>query len=123
MNALLDFIHSTSMRSNGQRRVLRSESLIFESGRLQDCLGMTPLRILACSTVHHREIHHFIIDQYPETLIMDDAWGMPPLMYTIWGSAPNEIILLLVNSYLSHHPNHQFNWNMMVLTLGRINRQ
>lgn len=84
---------------------------------------MTPLHILACSTVHHLEIYHYIIDQYPETLIMEDARGVPPLMYTIWGSAPNEIIQLLVKSYLSHHPNHQFNWNMMVLTLGRINAQ
>jgi hypothetical protein len=121
MNALLDFIHSTSMRSNGQRRVLRSASSFIESGRLQDCLGMTPLHILACSTVHHLEIYRFMIDQYPETLIMEDAWGMSPLMYTIWGSAPSEIIQLLVDSYQLHYPNHAFNWSTMIMTLGRVN--
>jgi hypothetical protein len=52
---------------------------------------------------------------------MEDAWGMSPLMYTIWGSAPSEIIQLLVDSYQLHYPNHAFNWSTMVMTLGRVN--
>jgi hypothetical protein len=118
--ALQDFIHSTN-RSSIQRRVLRSESDLIESGKQQDCLGMTPLHILACSTVHHIEIYRFMIGQYPETLIMEDAWGALPLLYAIWGSAPSEIVQLLVNSYQSLFPNHQFNWSRMVETLGRAN--
>jgi hypothetical protein len=77
--ALLDFIRSTSV-SSGKGRVLPRESNLIESGKQQDCLGMTPLHILACSTVHHLEIYSFVIDQYPETLIMEDAWGAVPLL-------------------------------------------
>jgi hypothetical protein len=47
--------------------------------------------------------------------------GATPLLYAIWGDAPSEIVELLVNSYQSHYPNHDFNWNDMLLTLGRTN--
>jgi hypothetical protein len=118
--ALLDFIRSTSV-SSGQCRVMPSESNLIESGKQQDCLGMTPLHILACSTVHHLEIYSFVIDQYPETLIMEDAWGAVPLLYAIWGSAPCEIVNLLASRYQYHYPNHAINWSMMIMTLGRVN--
>jgi len=54
-------------------------------------------------------------------LIVEDAWGAVPLLYAVWGDAPSEIIQFLVNSYQSLYPNHEFDWNDMVITLGRAN--
>ena len=52
-------------------------------------------------------------------MIVEDKWGATPLLYALWGDAPSEIIQFLVNSYQSHYPDHEFDWNDMLLTLGR----
>jgi len=91
------------------------------TGLQQDCLGMTPLHILACSTVHSLELYQLMVEKYPENLIVEDAWGALPLLYAVWGDAPSEIVQFLVNSYQSHYPNHEFDWNDMVITLGKAN--
>jgi hypothetical protein len=106
---------------------IRSAITIGENGELdpsglqQDCLGMTPLHILACSTVQCLELYQFIVDMYPNNLIVEDAWGALPLLYAIWGDAPCEVVQLLVNSYQSLYPDHEFDWEEMVITLGRAN--
>jgi hypothetical protein len=91
------------------------------TGLHQDCLGMTPLHVLACSTVQRLELYQFMVIKYPNNLIIEDAWGATPLFYAIWGDAPSEIVELLVKSYQSLYPNHEFDWNDMVITLGRAN--
>ena len=48
------------------------------SGKEQDCLGMTPLHILACSTQQNVEMYRLMIEKYPEALIMKDKWGIYP---------------------------------------------
>ena len=113
---LQNLTHATNMRS-GQRRTLRSK--LDPTGNLQDCLGMTPLHILACSSVHDLEMYRLIVEKYPTNLITQDRWGALPLLYAFWGAAPNEIIHYLVKSYQSLYPNHVFNWTMMVETMGR----
>ena len=45
--------------------------------------------------------------------------GALPLLYAFWGAAPTEIIQFLVESYQSLYPDHEFNWTMMVKTMGR----
>ena len=35
----------------------------------QDCLGMTPLHILACSTKHDIDLYHLIVANHPRSLI------------------------------------------------------
>jgi len=78
--------------------------IIGENGELnptcihQDCLGMTPLHILACSTVYQVEVYQFMVEKYPESLIVRDAWGATPLLYVVWGDSPSEIIHFLINS-------------------------
>jgi hypothetical protein len=104
------------MRS-GQRRTLRSK--LDPTGNQQDCMGMTPLHILACSSVHDLEVYRVIVAKYPTNLITKDRWGALPLLYAFWGAAPNEIIHFLVESYKSLYPSHVFNWTMMVETMGR----
>ena len=58
------------------------------SGNQQDCLGMTPLHILACSSVHDLELYRVIVEKYPANLITVDRWGALPLLYLFWGAAP-----------------------------------
>ena len=50
------------------------------TGNQQDCLGMTPLHILTCSSVHDLELYRLIIENYPTNLITDDMWGALPLL-------------------------------------------
>jgi hypothetical protein len=52
---------------------------------------------------------------------VEDAWGATPLLYAVWGDIPSEIVHFLVNSYQFLYPDHEFNWNAMVITLGRVN--
>ena len=103
----------------GQSRSLRSK--LNPTGREQDCLGMTPLHILACSTVQNIELYRVLIDKYPENLITEDGWGAVPLLYAIWGNAPDDIIQYLVESYQSLYPDYELNWSEMVKTLGMAN--
>jgi hypothetical protein len=105
-----------NMRS-GQRRTLRSK--LDPTGNQQDCLGMTPLHILTCSSVHDIEVYRLIVEKYPSNLITEDRWGALPLLYAFWGAAPAEIIQFLLDSYKLYYPDYVFNWTMMVWTLGR----
>jgi len=100
-------------------RISSRRSKLDPSGKQQDCLGMTPLHILACSTVQNIELYKVLITKYPETLITEDRWGAVPLLYAIWGSAPDEIVQFLVESYQSIHPNYEFDWTDMVQTIYR----
>jgi hypothetical protein len=109
---VMEEIRNIFMGENGE---------LHPSGLQQDCLGMTPLHILACSTVQCLELYQFIVDNFPGNLIVEDTWGATPLLYAIWGDAPNEIVEFLVKSYQSLYPNHEFDWNDMLITLGRAN--
>jgi hypothetical protein len=105
-----------------QNTIITSESGELDpSGLQQDCLGMTPLHILACSTVQCLELYQLLVEKYPENLIVEDAWGALPLLYAIWGDAPNEIVNFLVDSYQSLYPDHEFEWSTMLIKLGRAN--
>ena len=88
------------------------------TGNLQDRLGMTPLHIMACSTVQNIEFYRVLIEKYPDTLITEDRWGALPLLYAVWGDAPDDIIQFLVKSYQSIHPKYENEWIHMVGTLA-----
>jgi hypothetical protein len=109
-------IAAINMRS-GQRRLLRPK--LDPTGNQQDCLGMTPLHILTCSSVHDLELYRVIVENYPANLVTEDRWGALPLLYAFWGAAPAEIIQFLLESYQSLYPGYEFNWTMMVATMGR----
>jgi hypothetical protein len=66
-------------------------------------------------------VYRLIVAKYPANLITVDAWGALPLLYAIWGDAPVEIIQLLINSYQSLYPDHEFDWTDMMITLGQAN--
>jgi hypothetical protein len=109
-------IQATNSRS-GQCRTLRSK--LNPTGNQQDCLGMTPLHILACSSSHNLELYRVLIERYPKNLITEDRWGALPLLYAFWGAAPAEIIDFLLESYQALYPDYEFNWTSMVETMGR----
>ena len=113
---LQNVIDAMNTRS-GQRRTLRNK--LNPTGNHQDCLGMSPLHILACSSLHNLEVYRVIVEKYPANLITKDRWGALPLLYAFWGAAPVEIIQFLLASYKSLYPGYEFNWTMMVETLGR----
>jgi hypothetical protein len=98
-----------------QRQTIGSK--LDPTGNQQDCLGMTPLHILTCSSVHSLEIYRLIVEHYPANLITEDRWGALPLLYACWGAAPTEIIQFLIISYRSLYPDHVLNWTMMVETM------
>jgi len=99
-------------------RYSKRRSKLNPSGSRQDCLGMTPLHILACSSIQNVELYRVLVEKYPETLITEDRWGALPLLYALWGQAPDEIVQYLVDSYKSMYHDHVFNWTSMVTTLG-----
>jgi hypothetical protein len=73
-----------------EHRSLRSKS--DPIGNQQDCLGMTPLHVLACSTVQNLELYKVLVAKYPGNLITEDRWGALPLLYAVWGEAPDEVV-------------------------------
>ena len=111
-NALEEMRNIINMGENGE---------VNPTGNQQDCLGMTPLHILACSTVQCLEMYQLMVEKYPGNLIVEDAWGAVPLLYAVWGEAPSEIVQFLINSYKSLFSNHEFDWRVMVIALGRTN--
>jgi hypothetical protein len=88
-------------------------------GKSQDCLGMTPLHILACSTKHDVRLYQLLIEKYPETLITKDKWGDIPLLYAFWSRAPRETLQLLIESHTTLFSDHVVDLVSMVQTLSR----
>jgi len=70
----------------------------------QDCLGMTPLHILACSTKQRSEMYRIMVKCNPEYLFIQDKWGARPFLYLIWGRAPKEIVQFVANAMKIHPP-------------------
>lgn len=83
-----------------------------------DCLGMTPLHILACSKRVHIELLCALVKAHPESLVAKDAWGALPILYLFWGDAPSEIIHFLCSSIKSYCSHYILPWASMVTTLS-----
>ena len=64
----------------------------------QDCLGMTPLHILACSTKHDLGLFQSIMAHHPGSIITEDKWVCLPILYAIWSNASHDIVQLLVDA-------------------------
>jgi len=97
-------------------RISQRRSKLNPSGKQQDTLGMTPLHILAASTVQDASLYRVLIDKYPENLITEDRWGYLPIFWA--AAAPAEIRQLLVESYKLFHPKAQINWTDMLKVMG-----
>jgi len=96
------------------------ERSLLQFGR-QDCLGMTPLHVLACSTTQNLEFYRVIVEKHPKYLVLKDKWGTLAILYVVWGRAPNYILQFLVDTYHAVYPRYDFDWSNMLQTLGRSN--
>jgi hypothetical protein len=112
-------VHRVVYYQSYNQGVLQNLIMLNPTGNQQDCLGMTPLHILACSSVHDIKLYRVIIKNYPTNLIAEDRWGAVPLLYAFWGAAPSDIVQFLLDSYQSIYPDYVINWTMMVETMGR----
>jgi len=112
---------SNQLNNATEVRISQRRSKVDPTGNQQDCLGMTPLHILACSTKPTIEMYQLLIDKYPETLIMKDKWEDIPLLYVFWCNASVEVLDLLVESYKSLHPEFEFDWSGMIQTMTKRN--
>ncbi|KAL7528596.1 hypothetical protein ACHAWF_008880, partial [Thalassiosira exigua] len=126
-STLDQFKRETNLRS-GQQKSLRI--ILDPTGKQQDCLGMTPLHILACSTNQNIELYRWVISRYPENLVTRDRWGALPILYVLWRNCYRKdmqrkplwkIITLLFESYHSKYPNYEFDWSETVKTLASEN--
>ena len=104
----LSYYNQTTMEEIRNAITIGEHDKLDPTGLQQDCVGMTPLHILACSTVQRLELYQLMIEKYLENLIVKDSWGAEPLLYAVWGDAPNEIVYFLVNSYQSLYSNYEF---------------
>jgi len=102
-----------------KKRILGSK--FNPTGNLQDHLGMTPLHIMACSTVQNIELYKVLVTKYPENLITKDRWDALPLLYAVWGNSPDEIVHYLAESYKSLYPNYKLDWPEMMWTMVASN--
>ena len=71
--------------NQGVLLVLRSQ--LDPTSNNQDCLGMTPLHILACSSVHDLEVYCVIVEMYPANLITEDRWDATTALCILGGCA------------------------------------
>ena len=110
--------NATNMRHG--HRSLRSK--LEPTGNQQDCLGMTPLHILACSTVQDLDLYKVVTANYPENLIVEDRWGELPLFYAVLGNhSSSDIVQFLVECYHSLYPALELDWSKMIGALAEKN--
>ena len=69
-------------------------------GLQQDCLGMTPLHILACSSNGQGvEVFQCMIEKYPNALLIEDRWGDIPLTYALYAEVSIAVIYFLFKTH------------------------
>jgi len=85
-----------------------------ETGNQTDCLGMTPLHILACSTKHDVAMYRLLIDNFPENVTAKDKWGALPILYAFWVNAPSTITQFLVEKHKTLFPDYVLDWAGML---------
>ena len=68
-----------------------------ESMAPRDCMGMTCLHVLACSSRQTVDMHRLLAERYPEVVYAKDYWGALPVHYALYSGAPEEIVNFLMN--------------------------
>jgi hypothetical protein len=101
------------------RRILTPKPNLFSTFSLvdnqrQDCFGMTPLHILACSSKQSIQLYDLLIQKDPLDLITKDKWGDLPIHYAYMTEAPMEIVEFLLNSQKRAFPDHCMEWEIII---------
>ena len=86
---------------SGSRSLRRAAaSALTESGCRRDCMGMTCLHVLACSSRQTVDMHRLLLERYPEAVYAKDCWGALPVHYALYSGASEEIVTLLLMDHL-----------------------
>ena len=83
------------------------------NGEKVDCLGMTPLHVLACSGTNDLRLYRCLIDYYPDALITKDKWGETPLFYLLLSGPSMEVIHYFFEM-------HRRKWGTVPIDFGAI---
>ena len=88
-------------------------------GLQQDCLGMTPLHILACSSNGQGvEVFQCMIEKYPNALGTKDVWGDVPLAYALYAEASIDVIYFLFKMHRQMWGNMPFDFANVIKELA-----
>ena len=85
-----------------------------------DCLGMTPLHVLACSGTHDLRIYQHVVDSYPDALVATDKWGDVPLTYVMLSDAPTEVLLYCLERHKQEWGTMPFDFAAMIIRLVKF---
>jgi len=83
----------------------------------QDCLGMTPLHILACRG-HSVEIFQCMIEKFPHALLIQDRWGDLPCNYALYAEASIKVIHFLFATHRLRWGTLPFDFSHAIETLA-----
>ena len=91
------------------------------SGGDRDCLGMTPLHILACSKHQDYELYEFLRENFGPRMRLyyttEDRWGCLPIFYALLGDVPSRIRNFFVNELRQTAPDYVFDVRRLVENL------
>lgn len=107
--------HATAATLQSLKKGLESSTDVVKH---QDCLGMTPLHILALSTKQRLELYQVLVRRYPHYLVTKDEWGDLPLHYACKVNAPLEIVQFLLEAHKQAFPNYKLDWKKAVEVSG-----
>mmetsp|Transcript_36662 Transcript_36662/g.88847 ORF Transcript_36662/g.88847 Transcript_36662/m.88847 type:complete len:644 (+) Transcript_36662:178-2109(+) len=86
----------------------------------QDCLGMTPLHILALSSRQDIQMYQALIEHSPSDLGTRDRWGEIPLNYACHNDVPLDILRCMLETHLSLFHTEHLNWGRLIDILCSI---
>ena len=66
----------------------------------KDCIGMTPLHIIACSTNHDVRLFQKLISRCQKALLDRDIFGRTALDYALLSDAPEEVFYLMFEPFV-----------------------
>ncbi|KAL3765020.1 hypothetical protein ACHAW5_004279 [Stephanodiscus triporus] len=89
----------------------------------KDCLGMTPLHILACSKRQDYDLYKFLHENFGPRMrrysTTEDRWGCLPLFYALLGDVPPRIRDFFVNELARSSPGYFVDTRRFVENLCR----
>ncbi|KAL3758063.1 hypothetical protein ACHAWU_002996 [Discostella pseudostelligera] len=78
-----------------------------------DCLGTTPLHILACSGNRNILLYRCYLECFPDAIIDEDNWGETPLGYIVFSGNSEEILHIFMETCKKR-------WGVLPFDIGNI---
>ena len=106
-------LHQTVEPNNTYEQLKEMIQLPTSNSNVVDCLGMTPLHVLACSGTHDLRLYRCLIESYPDALITKDKWGETPLAYVLLSESSMNIVHYFFEV-------HRRTWGTIPIDFGEI---